>query len=139
MIASILARLMEPGTPFRIVGGAGELSDVKDRPAQTPAVYAYVSSDSSGANERIGGLLQRTEALISIVYVTTNLSQQNNAAATADVEVLKKYGRRKLLGFLPAGAADPLTHAEGEIQQALSGTVWFEDVFATAYYQTKEN
>lgn len=139
MIPSILARLMETGTPFRIYGGAGELADVKDRPAQAPAVYAYVSGDNSGQNERINGLLQRTEALISIVLVTSNLSQQNNAAATADIEQLKKYVRRKLLGFLPADAADPLTHVEGEIQQALSGTVWFEDVFATAYYQTKEN
>ncbi len=139
MIASILTRLMEAGTPFRIFGGAGELADVKDRPVQTPAVYVYVSGENSGQNERIGGLLQRTEALISVLYVTTNLSQQNNAAATGDIEALKKYGRRKLLGFKPDGAADPLTHVEGEIQQALSGTVWFEDVFATAYYQTKEN
>jgi len=69
------------------------------------------------------------------VIVTSNLSQVNNAAAANDVEVLKAYVRSKLLGFMPEGAADPLEHVEGELQSAIGGTVWFEDVFTTAHYQ----
>jgi hypothetical protein len=135
MIQSIISRLMEAGTPFRISGGAGQLADVKDQPPQTPAVYAYVASERSEPNDRLGALLQRTVADIGIVIVTSNLSQVNNAAAANDVEVLKAYVRSKLLGFMPEGAADPLEHVEGELQSAIGGTVWFEDVFTTAHYQ----
>lgn len=138
MIQSIIDRLMEPGTPFRMAGGASELAAVKDVPPATPAVYVYVSREVSSDSERIESVFQRTAVDIGVVMVTTNLAKANNAAATGDIEALKKFVRRQLLGFMPQGAADPLMHIEGELQQALSGTVWFEDVFATSHYQESE-
>ncbi|CAD7055443.1 hypothetical protein RHAB21_00719 [Pseudorhizobium halotolerans] len=135
MIPAIINRLMEAGTPFRISGGAAQLADVKDAPPQTPAVYVYVAREQSTPNERMNTILQRTAVDIGVVMVTSNLSKSNNAAAAGDIEALKAYVRQKLLGFLPEGAADPLEHVEGELQSALSGTVWFEDVFSTAHYQ----
>lgn len=137
MIKSILERLMEPGTKFRICGGAGDLADVTDQPPALPAVYAYVASEKSEPNERVNALLQRTAVTVSIVIVTGNLSGLNNASAASDLENLKRYVRDQLLGFVPAGTKTPLEHVEGEMQQALGGTVWFEDVFAGAYYQEK--
>ncbi|MFD1330256.1 Gp37 family protein [Mycoplana ramosa] len=134
MIASILARLQQSGTPFRLAGSAAELADVKDRPAQTPAVYVYVAREKSAPNERVNGFLQRTEVDLGVVIVTSNLSGNNNAAASAELDQAKAYVRKQLLGFVPAGTEEPLEHVEGELQQALSGTVWFEDVFSTAYY-----
>ncbi len=138
MIASIIARLMEPGTPFRIVGGAAELADVKDHPTALPAAYVYEARERSEQNERINSILQRTACDIAVVIVTGNLSKVNNAAAAGDLTSLKNHVREKLLGFLPDGASDPLEHVEGEMQQALGGTVWFEDVFATAHYQESQ-
>lgn len=138
MIAAVIARLMEAGTPFRIAGGAAELADVKDYPPALPAVYVYLARERSEPSERIESVLQRTSSDIGVVIVTGNLSRTNNAAAASDVEDLKTYVRRKLLGFLPNSAADPLEHVEGELQQALGGTVWFEDVFATAHYQESQ-
>lgn len=138
MIASIIARLKEAGTPFRIVGGAADLADVKDHPPSLPAVYVYEARERSEQNERINGILQRTACDIAAVIVTGNLSKVNNAAAAGDLKSLKDHVRGKLLGFLPDGASDPLVHVEGELQQALGGTVWFEDVFATAHYQESE-
>lgn len=138
MIKSILDRLMEPGTPFRICGGAAELADVTDRPTALPAIYVYVSHEASAPNDRINTILQRTAVDFAVVIVTGNLSGRNNASAAADLEGLKRYVRGQLLGFLPAGTKDPLEHVEGEMQQALAGTVWFEDVFTGAYYQEKK-
>ncbi len=138
MIASIIARLLESGTPFRICAGAGELANVRDQPSATPAAYVYLARERSEPSDRIGSILQRTACDIGVVIVTSNLSGTNNAAAASDIEQLKSYVRRQLLGFLPEGASDPLEHVEGELQQALSGTVWFEDVYATAHYQESE-
>lgn len=135
MIDSIINRLQESGTPFRIAGGAGDLADVKTVPTAMPAVYVYVSHEASAPSERVNDILQRTAVDFSIVFATQNLSKTNNAAAAGDLEALKKYVRRKLLGFVPTGATDPLEHVEGELQQALDGVVWFEDVFTGAYYQ----
>ncbi|SEH22533.1 hypothetical protein [Rhizobium sp. NFR12] len=135
MIKSIIDRLQEAGTPFRIAGGAGELANVKDQPPNTPAVYVYIARERSAQSERINSIMQRTAADIGVVIVTTNLSQQKNAAAAGDIETLKTYVRAKLLGFMAEGASDPLEHVEGELQQALGGTVWFEDVFTNARYQ----
>lgn len=138
MIASIIDRLLEAGTPFRVCGGAGELADVKDQPAATPAAYVYLARERSEPSDRIESVLQRTACDIGVVIVTSNLSRTNNAAAASDIEQLKAYVRRQLLGFTPEGASDPLEHVEGELQQALSGTVWFEDVYATAHYQESQ-
>ncbi|UDF29835.1 UNVERIFIED_ORG: hypothetical protein LHK14_00485 [Roseateles sp. XES5] len=138
MIAAILAELQKPGTPFRIAGGAGELADVKDQPPALPAVYAYLARERSEPSDRTVHILQRTACDIGVVIVTSNLSATNNAAAASDIDVLKTYVRATLLGFVPASGADPIEHVEGELQQALSGTVWFEDIFATAYYQESQ-
>ncbi|OCJ64011.1 hypothetical protein A6U96_09420 [Agrobacterium tumefaciens] len=137
MIDSILARLLENETPFAIAGGAAELADVKDRPVNLPAVYVYISHEKSAPNEHVNILRQRTAFDVAVVIVTENLSRGDNGAARADIEALKSFVRGQLLGFLPAGASDPLEHVEGEIQQALNGVVWFEDVFTSAYYQEK--
>ena len=138
MIASIIARLKEAGTPFRIVGGAAELADVKDHPPALPAAYAYEARERSAETELINDVFQRTEVDISVVIVTGNLSKANNAAAADDLTNLKIFVRGQLLGFMPAGAENPLMHVEGELQQAVGGTVWFEDVFITAYYQESQ-
>lgn len=135
MIPSIISRLMESGTPFRISGGAAELADVKTQPNAMPAVFVYRSREQSEASPYIESVYQRTAVDIAVVIVTGNLSKLNNAAAANDVEALKAYVRSQLLGFMADGAADPLQHVEGELQQALDGAVWFEDVFSTAYYQ----
>jgi hypothetical protein len=134
MIPLIIDRLMEPGTPFRISGGAGNLADVKDQPPALPAVYVYAAREQSHPNDRVGAVLQRMTTDIGVVIVTSNLSKVNNAAAAGDIEALKTYVRGKLIGFMPAGAADPIEHVEGELQQALGGTVWFEDVFTTSHF-----
>lgn len=135
MIKSIIARLMDAGTPFRISGGASELAAVKDTPPQTPAVFVFSGADRSEKDLTTGRRVrQRTSVDISVVICTSNLSASHGAAAAEDIEELKTFVRGRVLGFKPEGALDPLQHVEGELQQALAGTVWFEDVFTTTYY-----
>lgn len=138
MIQSIIDRLQEPGTPFAIAGDVAALADVKDAPLACPAVYVFESGDQSSENQRVEKVLQLTVVTIGVVIVTKNVSTINNAAARAEITQLRKYCKRKLIGFMPAGAEDPMEHRAGELQQAMGGTVWFEDAYATSYYIEEE-
>ncbi|MBW8322420.1 MAG: hypothetical protein K0M49_16760 [Arenimonas sp.] len=136
MIKSIVDRLLEAGTPFRIVGGAGALSSVKDRPPAVPAAYVYLAVENSAPNERATGpVVQRMSGDISVVIVTENLSGSDDWAAADEIENLKAFVRERLIGFVVTGGdCDPLEHVSGELQQAVAGMIWFEDTFATARY-----
>lgn len=139
MIRGLAERLAEPGTPFAIVGGAGALAQVKDRPPQLPAVYLYLAAEATQVNQRITGpVFQRSAVEVGAVIVTENLSGQDNFEAAEDIENLKIFVRSKLIGFTPEGADDPLEHVSGELQQAAAGVIWFEDVYATARYLEEE-
>lgn len=139
MIKEIVERLSEAGTPFRIIGGAGGLAQVKDRPPQVPAAYVYFTNENSAPNQRAtGSVMQRSAADIAVTIATENLSGEDNFEAAEDIENLKAFVRRKLIGFMPEGADDPLEHVTGELQQAAAGIIWFEDVYATARYLEEE-
>jgi hypothetical protein len=134
IVREIIERLSGPGTPFAIVEGANALAEVTERPPTVPAAYVYSATDASGPNERMTGrVLQRTEADIAVVIVTEN--QGSNLDVATDIETLKRWVRGRLIGFLPTDAEQPIEHVAGQIQQAKDRMVWFEDVFATAYYQ----
>ncbi|TXI00296.1 MAG: hypothetical protein E6Q76_18655 [Rhizobium sp.] len=136
IVDDVKARLDISGTPFALVKGANELADVLDRPPATPAAYVFISGENSAENERINGpLLQRTSADVSVVIITENSGTPDDVAR--DIEQLKKFVRKRLLGFTPT-EADPLEHIVGKIQQVKDGMVWFEDVFGTAFYMEEE-
>lgn len=136
IVDQVKARLLAAGTPFALVEGANELAEVSDRPPMTPAAYVFISGENSAENERINGpVLQRTAADISVVIITENNASPEDVAR--DIEQLKKFGRKQLLGFTPTDA-DPLEHIVGKIQQVKDGMVWFEDVFGTAFYLEEE-
>lgn len=137
IIEEIMTRLMAAGTPFSIIEGANELAEVKERPKAIPAAFVYTATEASKPNERMSGrILQRTEVDIAVVIVTENHS--GNIDVARDIETLKRWVRAQLIGFHPPSATDPVEHVMGQIQQASDSLVWFEDVFATAYYQTEQ-
>lgn len=133
MIKSIISRLLDSPTPFRLVDGASALSQVKDNPPASPAAYVYSGRDRSEASERATGpVLQRSIADISVVIVQENLS--SDQAGAEDIEELKDFVRSRLIGFVPVGADEAMEHVEGELQDAKGGVVWFEDVYSVARY-----
>ncbi|MBI1246160.1 MAG: hypothetical protein GC202_14255 [Alphaproteobacteria bacterium] len=120
---------------FKTVEGAAELAAVKDKPKASPVAYVFVGREQSGENTRgTGGVLQRVERDISVVIVTSNLSDRLGAAAAAEIEALKTSVRASLIGWTPASMVEPLTHVNGELVEARDGFVWFEDVFSAPSY-----
>ncbi|WP_428429539.1 phage tail terminator protein [Pararhizobium sp.] len=138
MIAEIKQRLLESGTKFALVEGATELAQVKDRPTALPAAYVIPLEEVSSPNSRATGpILQRTEADIGVVIILENVGSADGDAVTDELETVKNWTRRQLVG-LEIGDADPIEHVAGEIIKARNGTVWFQHTFSVAYFEQEE-
>ncbi|TFF20539.1 hypothetical protein E3C22_16660 [Jiella endophytica] len=139
IVAEIEQRLVERcQAHFAIIAGAIDLATVKDRPPASPAAYVVPLRDVSADNSRMSDVLQRTEMDVGVVIIVENVSDATGAAAGQDLEVLKTAVRKALIGWQPASAEDVVTHVSGELTSAKGGTVWWEEQFATAYYQESE-
>lgn len=135
LVQMIIGRLDDPGTPFRVVGGAAGLAALEQRRTRTPAAFVMVAEEASGANERMTGpVLQRLEADIAVVLVLENLGDPRGQAAAEDIEALKAFVRGKLIGFQPDAAVDPMEHVSGELLKVRGGAVWAEERFSCATY-----
>lgn len=136
MIAEVQARLRVSGSPFRLVGGATALAQVKDRPTALPAAFVLPLQEASEPNSRLSGpVLQKTAADIGVVIICENVADPKGGTTNDVLTDLKKWVRKQLIGFEPVDGADPMEHVSGAIIKALSGAVWFQDIFGTAYYQ----
>lgn len=136
IIGEILARLKsETGATFRIVGGAGDLAQVKDVPLALPAAYVFVKQEDSEPNARATGpSLQITALDVGIVIVTANIADARGAAAAADIESLKMAVRDALVGWHPASAASAVENVGGQMVKTSGGTVWWEHTVSTTFY-----
>ena len=133
--SEFIARLNQPGTPFRIVEGAASIPNVNDRPNASPAVYVLIVEQSSGDNElATGPVLQLSEIDVALVIITENVSDDQMAAAADDMESLTAFARAQLIGWRPSAAETPVEHVSGKILKARGGAVWFEDRFTTTVY-----
>ncbi|WDR00749.1 hypothetical protein PSC71_08375 [Devosia sp. J2-20] len=135
-IPELKARLGADGTPFTVVLGATSFAQVKDRPAATlPVAYVFVSEEESADNERMTGpVLQRAERDVTVVYVLEHLGDADGGDVADPLEVIKAYGRGRLIGFVPTDMADPITHLRGAVLEAADGVVWWADTFSAPIY-----
>lgn len=136
MIGEFIARLRDRASPpFALVEGAAELASVGGgAPNATPAAFVFTAEEAAGENERVTGVLQRMEVDVSVVIVTSNVSDAQGAAAAADIEALKMIVRGALVGWQPASTDDVVTNVGGKLVRAKEGLVWWELTFATALY-----
>lgn len=136
IIGEIIARTKEQcGETFRIIGGAGDLAQVKDQPLALPAAYVFVKDEASEPNARATGpSLQITALDIGIVIVTANLGDGRGAAAAADIEALKTSIRDALVGWNPPSAASAVQNIGGQMVKTVGGTVWWEHTVSTSFY-----
>lgn len=135
LIEEIAERLRtECGNDFRIVGLAGDLAAIKERPTAMPAAYVYVIEEASEKNERLNGHLQRTEVDVGVMLITSNVADRQGGAAASDIEALKAHMRAALAGWQPASAEEPLDNVGGKLVKANAGAVWWEHVFGAAFY-----
>lgn len=141
VVSEIIVRLKPDVDPaFAIVEGATEFAAIDTVPTAMPAAYVMTLREASSENQRATGrMLQRTEADIAVVIITSNLSDVPGAAVSADLEDLKGWVRRRLVGFEAPSSDDPLEHVSGELLKTKNGTVWWEEVFGAAYYLSEEN
>ncbi|WP_421357806.1 phage tail terminator protein [Agrobacterium rosae] len=139
MIREIQLKLRNaPDTPFALVEGAISLAQIKDRPEAMPAAYVLPVRDASSNNQRAtGGVLQATAADIGVVFIFENLTGPLGDPANDELDALKRWVRRQLLGFEIDGC-DPLEHIEGELVKARSGVVWWQETFGTTFLQEDE-
>lgn len=140
LVSELIARL-KPGAggdAFAIVEGATEFAAIDTVPTAMPAAYVLTLREASAENSRATGrALQRLEADIAVVIITSNLSDVPGSAVSADIEDLKEWVRGRLVGFEAPSSADPIEHVSGELLKTKNGTVWWEDVFGAASYLTE--
>tara|TARA_A100001391_G_scaffold50885_1_gene30951 strand:- start:31111 stop:31539 length:429 start_codon:yes stop_codon:yes gene_type:complete len=140
IVDAFKARLLEGDTIFRIVEGAAELAQVKDRPHATPAAFVLVAREVSGESERMSGpVLQRMERDVMVVTVIDDKSLPRGGATSDDVEAAKAFVRGRLIGWEPEGVDEPITHVSGEISEARGGYVWHEDTFSAPTYLQEQS
>lgn len=136
MIPEIIERLkaIEPSV-FAIVEGSAELASLgSGQPNATPAAYVFIAEEAAMENERMNAVLQRLELDVSIVVVTSNVSDPRGAAASVEIESLKSAVRSALIGWQPGPDDDVITYGGGRLVRARDGAVWWELTFAAATY-----
>lgn len=142
LVSDIIARLeaIDPAT-FRIVDGAAAFAAVKEKPRALPAAYVFVKEEASDSTARATGpVLQRVETDVAVLIIAGNVSDARGAAASADIDALKAAVRGALVGFVPdATNGEPVQHLSGQLVKFAGGTVWFEDVYATATYLEEQS
>lgn len=137
MIAAIIERLKaEASPPFSIVEGSADLAALGSaQPNAMPAAYVFVAEEAAEENSRVNAVLQRMEVDVSVVVITSNVSDAQGAAASVEIEGLKKAVRRALVGWQPEGAEDVITNVGSRLVRVRDSTVWVEMTFATATYE----
>ena len=134
-IADIKNRLLGAGTPFAAVEGAANFAGIENHSHGTPAAFILSPEDVSGDNERMtGNILQRNEGDIAIIIVLENLGDIAMGDAANDLDDIKAFVRKQLLGFEPAGSDEPMEHISGKLLKANGGTVWHEELFSLVTY-----
>ena len=136
IVAEIIARLQAIAPPvFALVEGAAELAALgSGTPPAMPAAYVYIAEEASADNERLTGVLQRTEIDISLLLVASSAADPRGGVASGDLEALKRAARGALLGWQPPSADDVVTHVGGRIVRFRDNAVWWEMTLGTAVY-----
>jgi tetrahydromethanopterin S-methyltransferase subunit G len=134
--AETIARLKaEMPNAFGIVEGAAAFAALGTaKPKAVPAAYVFTDEEAAEANERLDGVSQRVETDVGVVLITSDVSDRRGAAASADVETLKRDVIAALVGWRPDSADDVMTYVGARLVRAREGLVTLEMTFATAFY-----
>lgn len=137
LVASFQARLSGAGSLFRQVAGAAEFAALDKVAKASPAAFVMIREEASGENERLNGpVFQRMETDVAVLIRVANLAGTPGSVpgGVTDIEVLKAHVRGKLVGFVPEGCDEPVTHISGELVKAAGGEVWWEELYSAPNY-----
>lgn len=134
-----LARLNNPAlgdAKFRTLGLAVNLAALKGVPPKAlPAGFIFMAGEEAEENARATGpVLQLVHGLVTLLIIADDKSDARGAAAGDQVEALKAEARRRLIGFVPAGAEGPMEFDAGEAVDFAANCVWWEERYAVDFY-----
>lgn len=136
IVGGVIARL-EAANVFALVEGAAELAALQDAaPPASPAAYVFIDEEAAEPNDRLNAVLQRVEVDLSVVLMTTDVSDATGGAGAAEIEALKAAVRAALVGWTPAAGDDVVTYVGARLVRARNGVVTVEMTFAAAFYVT---
>ena len=139
MIDAVIARLaVRP--ELKLVAGAAEFQAASaSNPKAAPAAYVFLLSEVASPNS-LGnvGVLQRVQAHIGVSIAVRNVADAQGAASGQDLQAVRQAVKVALLGWPPAAGHEPLERVSSDLLAFRDGYLWWQDVYATAYYDRSE-
>ncbi len=134
-LAAIATRLQGQVSALKKVGLAVEFAAArKDIRPLPPAAFVLPLREAAGRNELENAISQRVGAQFAVVYCAQNLRDPRGGQAHEDLDAVRASGKTALLGWQPAIDHDPCEYVGGELLGLDGPLVWWQDVFATAFY-----
>lgn len=135
MIDEIVQRLRDTVPALKHIGKAVEFAAaVETNPPATPACFVIGLAETPGGVMTAESCMQRVSATVGLVLVVRNVGDKTGAAASSDMETLRKLVRAQVYGWAPAAGYDPLERGQGSLLVFRDGHLWWQDLFKTTYY-----
>lgn len=135
LLAPIATRLQSQVSALKKVGMAAEFDAArKDARPVPPAAFVLPLRETAGRNELENAISQRVGVQFAVVYCTQNLRDSRGGQANEDIDAVRAAGKTALLGWQPDADHDPCEYVGGELLGLQGPLVWWQDVFATAFY-----
>lgn len=139
MIEAIIDRLAAL-PELKMVAGAAEFQAASaTNPKAAPAAYVFLLSEAASSNS-LGNVavLQRVQAQIGVSIAVRNVADAQGAASGLDIQAVRGAVKTALLGWPPAAGHEPLERVSSDLLAFRDGYLWWQDVYATAYYDRSE-
>lgn len=123
------------------VSGVDELEEaIASTKYIAPYFYVIYLAEEASSNERVTGIAQRVSVKFGIVYAIPNGSNPLGIKASNNLSQLQIYREpviNAVLGWQADAHHDPSTFKNGFSVQVQGKTLWWQDVFETAFYRFK--
>lgn len=135
MIDALIARIKNTVPDIKFVGGAAEFQTAADNaPKVTPAVFVIQLEETPSPSADANIVIQRVHAVVGIILVVRNVSDNTGAAALASTEALRKAIKDQVFGWQAKPELDPFERAGSHLLAFRDGHAWWQDAYSTIYY-----
>jgi hypothetical protein len=139
VIASVIARLADQVKDAKLIAGASAFAAAANaNPTAVPALYVIPLRETASDNAGSIWVEQRIDVAIGVIVVVKSVADTKGGAAQSDLDALRRAVCAALLGWLPAGAVEPLIRGESGYLTTNDGHFWWQDTWRTAYYERSQ-
>lgn len=123
---------------FKQVGSATSFAALKKKPIQkSPAAFVLPILEKLGKQEKIGGVLeQHSSDTFAVIIAVKDRRDADGALGSKQLGELRKSLRQSLYGWSPAKGFDPILLGDGRLLALDDQTVFWQDKFTTAHFET---